>query len=517
MISARWAGLAVGAGVVVVVGGATLIGPPDSVVDDHPEVREPVVRSTLVCPYVGGEESGTAEIGVLALPGVEVPEAGDQAAEQPPITVQALALPPNPEDPEATAEPSAEPTAAPEPEPLLSLPDRGVPTISPVETAAGTSFAVTGQGALAPGLAAEQSLLTQSVDFRGLSTAECTAPRREHWFVGGSAEVGRRGRLILANPTDVPAVVDVELWDEAGPIDAPGTQDVGVPARSQRILLLDALAAGSVTTAVHVQSSQGRISAALELRETQEITPQGITYVPAAVPPALNLYVPGVPGSGQRSLRIVAPGDTDAIVSLQILGPDGAFSPVDQDVLTVTAGTVTDIPLESGADPAGLRLQSDEPITASVRVVQAPEDGLPDVAYTSASAPLSGPTPALLGRATGGFASTLLLSSVTTTTSRVTVQTLAADGSVAAEEPLEIPAGATVPVALVAQGDATSASVIVVPESPGSVVAARQISATDDDGVLLDLMPLVSPTVEVDVPEVVGELPDVPEPAEPSS
>lgn len=509
MISARWAGLAVGAGVAVVVGGATLIGPPDSVVDDHPEVREPVVRSTLVCPYVDGEDVGIAELGVLALPGVDVPE--ETGAEQPPITVQALALPPDPEDPEATAEPTepAEP-----PEPLLSLTDRGIPTVTPVETDAGTSFAVTGQGALAPGLAAEQTLITQEVDLRGISTATCTAPRREHWFVGASGEVGRRGRLILANPTDVPAVVDIELWDEAGPIDAPGTQDVGVPARSQRILLLDALAAGSVSTAVHVRSSQGRVTAALELRETSEITPQGMTYVPAAVAPDRDLFIPGVPGSGQRSLRIVAPGNTDAIVSLQVLGPEGAFSPVDQDVLTVTAGTVTDIPLDSGADPAGIRLQSDEPVTASVRVVQAPEDGLPDVAYTTASAPLTGPTPALLSRATGGLASTLLLSSAVTTASRVTVQTLAADGTVAAEEPLDIPAGATVPVTLAAQGDAANATVIVVPESPGSVVAARLISAVDDDGSLFDLMPLVSPTIEVNVPEVVGELPDVPEPAE---
>lgn len=511
MISARWAGLAVAAGVAVVVGGATLIGAPDSVVDDHPEVREPVVRSTLVCPYVDGEDVGIAELGVLALPGVDV-AADETGAEQPPITVQALALPPDPEDPEATAEP----TEAPVVEPLLSIAERGIPTITPVETAAGTSYAVVGQGALAPGLAAEQLLITQEVDLRGISSAACTAPRREHWFVGASAEVGRRGRLILANPTDVPAVVDVELWDESGPIDAPGTQDVGVPARSQRILLLDALAAGSVSTGVHVRSSQGRISAALEVRETQEITPQGMTYIPAAVAPSTDLVIPGVPGSGQRSLRIVAPGDTDAIVSLQILGPEGAFSPVDQDVLTVTAGTVTDIPLDSGTDPAGIRLQSDEPITASVRVVQATEDGLPDVAYTTASEPLTGPTPSLLSRAASGFTSTLLLSSAVTTTSRVTVQTLAADGTVAAEEPFEIPAGGTVPVALAAQGDAANATVVVVPESPGSVVAARLITATDDDGSLLDLMPLVSPTVEVDVPEVVGELPDVPEQAESS-
>ncbi|WP_157553185.1 DUF5719 family protein [Jiangella gansuensis] len=500
MISARWAGLAVGAGVAVAIGGATLVGPPESVVTDYPEVSEPVVRSSLVCPFVGGEDEGAAELAVLALPDVAVPETSGDT--QPPITVQGLALPP---DPEAEEEP-----AAPA-EPLLTLPDRGVPSITPIETPAGTSFAVTGQGALAPGLAAEQSLVMQSVDLRGISTAACTAPRREHWFVGASGEVGRRGRLVLANPTDVPAVVDVELWDEAGPIDAPGTQDVGVPARGQRIFLLDALAPGSVATGVHVATSQGRVSAALEVREMSEITPQGMTYVPASVAPGDELVIPGVPGQGERSLRIVAPGDTDAIVSMQFLGPEGAFSPVDQDVLTVTAGSVADIPIDPGVEPAAIRLRSDEPITASVRVVQPAEDGLPDLAYTAASEPLTGPSPVLLSRAAGGFTSTLLLTSASDATSRVTVRTLAADGSVATEEPLEIPAGATIPVELAPQGDAVNATAVVVPETPDTVVAARQIAATDDDGALLDLMPLVSPTIEVNVPEVVGELPSVPE------
>ncbi|TDE15938.1 DUF5719 family protein [Jiangella asiatica] len=504
MINARWAGLVVGAGVAVVVGGASLVGPPESVVDDHPEVQEPVVRSSLVCPFVDGEEEGAAELGVLALPEVEVAE-DTIGAEQPPITVEALALPADPEASEAPAEPAAEP--------LVSLPERGVPSITPVETAAGTSFAVSGQGALAPGLAAEQSLVMQSADLRGISTASCTAPQREHWFVGASGEVGRRGRLVLANPTDVPAVVDIELWDEAGPIEAPGTQDVGVPARSQRVFLLDALAPGSVATGVHVATSQGRVAAALEVREMAEITPQGMTYVPASVAPTDELIIPGVPGQGERSLRIVAPGDTDAIVSLQILGPDGAFSPVDQDVLTVTAGTVADIPIDTGTDPTAIRLRSDEPITAAVRVVQPVEDGLPDLAYTAASRPLSGPTPALLNRVSGGFTSALLLTSATTSTAQVTVRTLAADGSVAAEEPLEIPAGTTVPVAVTPQGEAATTSVVVVPDTPGSVIAARLTSATDDDGALLDVLPLVSPTIEVDVPEVVGELPSVPEPA----
>lgn len=499
-------GLATGASVALVLGVAAFVGPPESVVSEHPAVKEPVVRSSVVCPYVDGEDEGVGEIGVLALPDVTTADV-DDGAEQQPITVDALAQAPEPGSDEEPSPPDEDATH-------FEIAERGIPFLQEVESESAVSMAVTGSGALAPGLAAEQSLLVQETDLRGLSTVPCTAPQREHWFVGGSGEVGRRGRLVLANPTDVPAVVDVELWDEAGPIDAPGTQDVAVPARSQQIFLLDALAPGSKATGVHVTTNRGQVTAALEMRETDEITPMGMSYIPAASAPSEDIVIPGVPGHGQRILRILAPGDVDAIVSMKILGPEGAFSPLDQDVLTAPAGTVVDVPLDVvGGDPSGIRLSSDEPITAAVRLVETPSDeGLPDFAYTAASEPLQGPATALLSRATSGYTSTLFVSSVIDTSSRVTVRTLDTKGGVVNEEEVELPPGATVPVPLKAPDGMHSATVIVDPAKPGSVVAAREILAKDDDGALADLMPLVSPTIEVDVPAVVGELPSVPEP-----
>src|SRR5690606_21863598 len=139
-------------------------------------------------------------------------------------------------------------------------------------------------------------------------------------------------------------------------------------------------APGSVATAVRVSTSRGRVAAALEMRETAGITPHGMTYVPAAAAPATDVVIPGVPRHGQHNLRIVAPGDTDAIVSMRILGPEGPYSPLDQDVLTVPAGGVLDTALDVARDGAyGIRLTSDQPVTAAVRVVDKPSDGLPEV------------------------------------------------------------------------------------------------------------------------------------------
>ncbi|NDL57403.1 DUF5719 family protein [Phytoactinopolyspora mesophila] len=489
---------AAGAGVLAA---ASLVGAPESVVEEYPEVQEPVVRSSPVCPFVGGEEEGRAHIGVYSLP--DVPAVAEDDPD--PITARELAFTP---EPGATPEPSPEPT---EPaEPLLTVDGRGVFERLRVETDEGTSVAVEGTGSLAPGLVAEQSMVMEEIDLRGLSTAACSPAAREHWFVGGSGEVGKRGRLVLANPTSVAAVVNIRLWDEAGPIDAPATQGIGVPARSQHVLLLDALAPDSERVGVEITTTQGRVSAALEVRETDETTPLGMSFVPEAQAPDHTVVIPAVPDHGEPVLRVLAPGSTDAIVSVRMFGANGPFAPIDHEVITVPAGSVSEIELDGLNDePVAIELDSDEPITASVRAVDDPDDGLPDLAFTAATPPLSGPTAALLGRTSSGFSSTLHISSVAEASTRVTIKTLDDDGAVDSEEELDIPGGATVPFELERADDASFATVLVEPAQPGAIVVGREMSAEDDQGAYFDLLPLRSPAIEVAVPRVVGELPSV--------
>jgi Family of unknown function (DUF5719) len=475
-------------GVAVAMGVAAIVGPPESVVRDRPGQLEPVVRSTAVCPYVGGEARAVSHVGVLPLVGTELDPA---EAEPEPVVVQPLLG--------TEAEPST----------LLTAATPGVLAAAEVDTDSAVGYAVRAAGALSPGLSAEQSMLAQGPDFRGLVTGRCSAPAREHWFVGGSGEVGRRGRLVLSNPTTVPAVVDVSVWDETGPVDPPATHDIAVPAQGQQVFLLDALDPGAAQVAIRVAASQGRVAAALEVRESDGLEPLGVSMLPEAAAPSTDIVVPGVPGHGQRLLRLLAPGDTDAIVSLRLLGADGPFSPVDQDVLTVTAGTVLEVPIGDTAGEAAVSvaLDSDTPITAAVRVVDAPSGGRPEVAYTAATAPLDGPAAALFGRAGSGLATRLLVSSVGDMPARAQVRTLAADGTVAAEQAIDVPGGSTVPVALELPAGVSWATVVVEPADPGTIVVTREMVGSDDDGALLDLMPLVSPAIRVQVPEVAAELP----------
>ena len=476
------------AAVAAVLGVAAFVGPPESVVRDRPGQEQPVVRATLVCPFVGGEARASSYIGVLAMGGASTSQ---EETENEPVAIQPL------------LGPEAEVTTT------FSAADTGVLTAQELDTEDAVGYAVRAVGPLAPGLAAEQSMLASGPDFRGLVTGRCTATAREQWFVGGSGEVGRRGRLVLSNPTTVPAVVDVSVWDESGPVDAPATQDIAIPARSQHLLLLDALDPSAQRIGVLVSASQGRVAAALEMRESSDLDPQGVTFIPAAEPPSTEVVIPGVPAHGERTLRILAPGETDAIVSMRLLGPDGPFSPIGQDVVTVGAGTVAEVPIGDAAGEAAVAvaLDSDAPITASVRVVDTPEDTAPDLAYTAATAALAGPAPALLALTSEGLATSLLMTAVGELPARVHVRSLAADGSVAEEQTVDVPGRSTVAVPVAAVPDNSWTTVIVEPAEPGTVAVTREIVGSDDTGALLDLMPLVAPVVTVRVPEIAGELP----------
>jgi hypothetical protein len=489
----------VAAGVGAAVAATALVGPPDEVVRAHPEQVEPVVRSTSVCPYVGGEARASSRLGLMALAGVAEPDwtpPAEQAQGEdggpPPVTVLQLA---GPDD---------------IPDPFVTVAERGIPTIKEVEGGNPASFAVQAEGPLAPGVVAEQYMLAQGPDLRGLVTAPCTAPGREHWFVGASATPGHRGRLILTNPHSTPAVVTVSLWDAAGQVDVPGAKDISIPAFSQEVLVLDAFVPDAEDVGVHVRASQGRVSAALDYRESDEAEPLGISMIPAATAPATSLVVPGVPGHGQRTLLIFAPGDLDAIVSLEILGASGSFSPLEHDVVTVPAGGIIRVPLDEavGDTAAAISLESDENITAAVRVSDSGDDESPEFGYTAAAEPLpAGPSAVVLSRAGSGVTSRLQLSALGELAGRVTVTVVDGEGTAGEEQVVDVPAGSTVELELAPPGDSGWATAIIEPSAPGSIVASREIVGSDDDGRLLDLMPVLSPQLTVQVPTVVGELP----------
>ncbi|HSI92219.1 MAG TPA: DUF5719 family protein [Jiangellaceae bacterium] len=497
--SAAATALMVAAGVAVALGATALVDPPDEVVRAHPEQVEPVVRSTSVCPYIGGEARAASRLGVLPLANVAEPDwtPPTDAAESdsdgpPPVVVRRLA---GPDD---------------VPDPLTTVAERGLPVIKKVDGSNPAPYAVQAEGPFAPGVVAEQYMMAQAIDLRGVVSAPCTAPGREHWFVGASATPGHRGRLILTNPYPTAAVVTVSLWDATGQVEVQGIKDISIPPLSQEVLVLDAFVPEAEDVGVRVRASQGRVSAALDYRESDDGEPLGISMIPRAAGPAKSLVVPGVPAHGRRTLVVFAPGESGAIVSLKILGADGPFSPLEHDVVTVPAGGMVRVPLDDavGDAAAAVALDSDEEITAAVRVEDTGADQRPELAYTAAAVPLpAGPSAVVLSRADATVTSRLLLTGIGEIAGRVSVKVLDADGGVADEQVVDVPVGSTVDVELTPPEGMGWSSTVIEPAAAGTVMAVREITGEDDDGRLVDLMPVVPPTLTVQVPTVVSELP----------
>lgn len=373
-------------------------------------------------------------------------------------------------------------------------------------------------GALSPGLTGQATMTAAGERTTGLASQPCMSPARQWWFAAGSGEVGRRATLVLTNPGESAAVVDVELWTESGPLAASGTSDLGVPAGGSRSVSLDAVAIGSQRVGVHVSTQVGRVGAALALREIDGADPQGLAWVSPSRPPTTLAYVPGVPGAGQRTLRVVNPTEQDAIVGLRVLGPLGTFTPVGLEAIDAPAGRVVDVDLaEAGDEAFALEVSSTAPVVSSVVVRRSPRGQLSDLAVIGSSPTLDSSGAAALSTQ-DGRRSRLVLSSVPQSpTTQVVVAVTDLAGTTQRAEVVTVQSGHTVTVPVDPVPGQDRAWVLVEPVDAGLVLALLETTATvtapepldpdeNRDAFWFDVAVLTAAPVSVEVSPVVADL-----------
>jgi hypothetical protein len=285
--------------------------------------------------------------------------------------------------------------------------DGGTPSRTPLasDTEGGGSAQAPTLVRLAPSddavLAAAQSQSLDKGGLHGLAAAGCAEPTSSAWLVGGATTVGRTTVLLLANPTEVEAEVEVSMWGESGAVTAPGMKGITVPAGGQRVLALSGFAPDLVSPIVHVEARGGQVVAALQASVTRVLDPGGLDLVSAGAAPARELVIPavriadaeGVASSlgfeGYEDLeavvRIGNPGDATATVEVSVVsttegGPATSFQ------LQVPPGQVSDTSLATalplGAEPFTdgsytVTLRADLPVVAGVRTstIPAPTTG----------------------------------------------------------------------------------------------------------------------------------------------
>jgi hypothetical protein len=199
----------------------------------------------------------------------------------------------------------------------------------------------------------------------------CSAPSTSQWFVGGAADITSKGKLILINSGLSEAIIDVEIWSELG---VRPSKVVTLKANSSVVQSLDSLDPGAKRIALHVAPRSGRVNAFLVDERGRGLKSLGGDMVNASPDPTRVVVIPAIPHMKRsdkalgHTLRVIAPGDVDARISVELVSTKGSFVPFGFDDRAIKAGIVTEIPLnpQLAASAFALRISSDRPIVASV-------------------------------------------------------------------------------------------------------------------------------------------------------
>lgn len=337
--------------VIAVTAVCTLIQRPVPPVTEGATSVQPIGSSVLLCPEPGAGPDLGVRVTAAIVPGQPGQDVED-AADAPPSVAGLETLP--------GKESASSRISTPGGQAQIEAFGERLPAIRAY-----------GEGNLAPGLVADQWGRSPGGRGRGMASTACAPAASEFWFVGGGAIAGRQTRIVLINPDETAAIVDVLIHGPNGIIDAPAGRGLVIKGQDRLVERLDVLAPGVTATAVHVLARTGRVGASVDDEQRVGLTTVGTDWVPQAAPPSTKVYVPGiVNGDGARVLSVVATGEDDAIVNIRLITAEGTFTPTERSRLEVTAGSVVTIDMSPVLDkqPTTIELTSDQPIVAGLRM-----------------------------------------------------------------------------------------------------------------------------------------------------
>jgi hypothetical protein len=234
-------------------------------------------------------------------------------------------------------------------------------------------------GSIARGLEVEQT----GPD--GLTSMRCGEPGTDFWFVGPGQNSAANIQLYLMDTDSQPATAEVDIFSDSGPLLGSTDTGIAVPAHGVVVQSLSKLVHNSRVLALHVNTSVGRLVAAV--RDTAKTSSPG-AWLPVAQAPAKNIVLPGLPGTpGTRTLYVVVPGVGNAQIKLTAVTGKGSYQPTGSSGIDLPGGSAVQVALPSlGGIPAAIKLSSNVPVTATMSVPGG-EAGAPGV-MTAAVGPV---------------------------------------------------------------------------------------------------------------------------------
>ena len=377
---------------------------------------------------------------------------------------------------------------------LLAVP--AASSVSKKGTTVAEGWSVTGTGAMAPAMEAEET------ESSGLSSVRCGEPGSDIWFLGpGQLGGASQIQLDLMNIDALAASVDVSVITEAGPAQADGDTGITVPPYETVTESLSALGANSPVVAVEVRTSIGRVAA-----DVWESSAAGSSWLPSTTAPSTSMVIPGVPPSGSAArLFIAVPGSVSARVSVLAVTPQGLYHPFGTETFDVPPNSVFYEQLAPlGGTAAALELTSNVPVSAAVEI---PGSGLG--AFAAAAAPISEQAVVAGNAGSGPSAEVALSAPAGAARVRLTEIALATSGhaagpSLSVSQVVSVQARHTlvVPVAAPKGSKSGSAFAIVITPLPGSgpLYAARV--ETQGQSTVVSIMPAISALTTINLPPV---------------
>ena len=220
---------------------------------------------------------------------------------------------------------------------------------------------------------------------RGLLGATCQRPRSEFWIVGGDTTTGREAILVLDNPSEIDATVELELVASSGVLSVPGLTGISVPSGKSIALPLNALTAKNPTFSVHVKARGGAVAGWIQQKTVRGTVAGGADLIAPTASAAKNLVIPGFFVRGAKDaaklqtsnqdfadltdlVRITNPSKSEASVVVQVIGATAStFGTVVQ--AKVAANSTIDLPISGLSDgDYAIFIQSSRDVLAAAKL-----------------------------------------------------------------------------------------------------------------------------------------------------
>jgi hypothetical protein len=264
---------------------------------------------------------------------------------------------------------------------------------------------VTGQGSAL--LNASQFQNAVGATLKGLAATNCQLPSNDIWLVGGSTTTGREALLILRNTTQVDSTVSLQIFSEAGSVEAPGLNGIAVVAGKTTVVPLAGVVPKTKSFVTHVTANGGAVAGWIQQRTVRGLSAGGVDYVSPSPEFAKQQVIPGVfvRGSAQAAklraansdyddlvpvLRVFVPGKTNATVTVQVVGENAkTFGTVVRS--NVNAGSVADLEITGLKDGNYVALvSSDVEIQSAIRLSRVTATAAPDFTWIPAAEKFTG-------------------------------------------------------------------------------------------------------------------------------